>query len=290
MGVQKRLLIGLFFLLTGGIISSCSLLFKKDAKDKVIAVTAGKELTYSQLKMAIPSSMKEIDSISFAQNYIEKWVKNQLMLEKAELNLDKPTLKSIETMIDNYRTSLLVFKYQQMLIMEKLDTVVTPNQIKEYYSQNVTNFKLDFNVVKAIYVKLQKGVSDSYKAKQWMKSNKEADLMSLEDFCYQNATNFNMGDQWIDFSQLLRSFPKSIPNQESFLKYNKFIETQDSLYTYFITIRDYKLVGDTTPIMFVENNIRDILLNRRKIQFINDLENNIYRDAVNQKKFTIYAN
>ena len=212
------------------------------------------------------------------------------MLEKAELNLDKHTLKSIETMIDNYRTSLLVFKYQQMLIAEKMDTIVTPAEIKEYYDQNAGNFKLDFNAVKAIYVKLQKGVSDTYKVKQWMRSNKEEDLISLEDFCYQNASNFNMGEQWTDFSRLMKNFPKTIANQESFLKYNKFMEAQDSLYNYYIAIRNYKPVNDTTPLVFVENNIKDIILNRRKIQFINDLENNIYHDAVNQKKFTIYAN
>ncbi len=286
--MNKNILLSVVILLA--VLSSCNELFNRKTTNKVIAVAAGNELLYSQLVMATPRGMNEIDSISFVQNYIEKWVKNNLLLEKAELNLDNHTLNEIELMIDNYKTSLMVFQYQQMLVQQKLDTIITEENIEDYYADNAGNFKLDSSVVKAVFVKLPKALHNSYNVRQWIRSNREEDLISLEDYCYQHARNFDMGENWISFSDLLRFIPRKVNDQEAFLKYNRFFESQDSLYRYYVGIIDYKLSYDTTPIDFVKPQIRNIILNRRKMKFINDLENNIYRDAVNQKRFTIYAN
>jgi hypothetical protein len=244
----------------------------------------------SQLEGDMPVVHGSVDSVSFAQSYIERWVRSQLLLQKAELNLDDETQQDIEDMVDNYRISLMVFKYHQKLISQKLDTVVTQEQVLEYYKKNSGNFRLDSSVVKAIYGKVPKSIYDAQKVRQWIRSDREDDIISLEDYCYQNAVSFNMGEQWTYFGDLLNRTPRRIDDQDSFLTRNRNIETTDSLYKYFITILDYKQSKDTTPMVFVTSQIRDIIINRRKVRFIEDLENNVYRDAVNQKKFTIYAN
>lgn len=271
-------------------LNSCNFLFKNKKDDKVVAEAVGKKLTMSQLKMSIPPNMKEIDSISFAQNYIEKWVKNQLLLKKAEMNLDKETQDNIEIMIDNYRTSLMLFKYQQKLIQQKLDTIVTEDQIEEYYENNAENFRLDSCVVKAIYVKLPKSLHDRYRVRPWIRSSRENDMIALEDYCYQNARDFYMGEDWQYFGALLRKVPRKISNQDQFLKTNSYIETTDSLYAYYVQILNYRLLNDTTPVKFVTTQIKDIIINHRKVDLINKLENNVYTDAVNLKKFTIHTN
>ncbi len=274
----------------GVLIAGCNGVFNNRADDKVIASVGAKKLTLSELNLAIPHNIKEIDSISFSQNYIEKWVKNQLLLEKAELNLDKQSQKSIEVMIDNYRTSLLLFKYQQMFINQKLDTNITENQIEAYYTDHSENFILDSAVVKAIFVQLPKSVQNAYNIGFWMRSGEENDLAKLEDYCYQNANNFYLGDDWQYLGIMLNKIPRKISNPDSFLKGNRYLETSDSIYNYHFYIVDYRLKGDTMPMVFVKNQIADILINHRKVKLIKDLENNIYNDAVNKKKFTIYTN
>ncbi len=269
---------------------ACNPFLNRKTNEKIVAEVGSKKLTMSQLEMAIPLNMKEIDSISFAQNYIEKWVRSQLLLEKAEINLDKKTQKSIDIMIDNYRTSLMFFKYQQIIIQQKLDTVVTDEQIDRYYSKNAGNFRLDSSVVKSIYIQLPKSLYNRNKVRSWMRSKKEDDIITLEDYCYQNARNFSMGEEWQYFGTVLSNLPRKINNQDNFLRYNKYIETTDSLYAYYVAILDYKLTNDTTPVIFVKNKIHDILINHRKVKLIEDLENNIYNDAVNQKKFIIHTN
>lgn len=269
---------------------SCDTLFSNKPNYEVVARVGSKKLTVLELQMSIPASIKKVDSISFAQNYIEKWVKNQLLLEKAEINLDKVTQRSIGLMIDNYRTSLLLFKYQQMIIQQKLDTVVTNSQIETYYNLHTENFKLDSCVVKSIYVQLPKSLHDRGKVRKWIRSKDEEDIISLEDYCYQNARNFNMGEEWQYFGSVLDNTPRNISDKESFLNRNGYIETTDSLYAYYIAILDYRLTNDTTPLVFVKSKIYDIVINHRKVKLIDNLENNIYNDAVDHKQFIIHTN
>ncbi len=286
---MTRYFIIIIILLTG-LFSSCDKFLRHESNDRVIAEAAGEKLYMSQLVMAIPPKLSEIDSISFAQNYIERWVRNQLMLEKAELNLDKNTQKGIEIMMENYRTSLLLFKYQQMIIQQKLDTIVTDEQLEDYYDKHAGNFRLDSSVVKSIFVQLPKSIYDRYNVHTWIRSGREDDMITLEDYCYQHARNFSMGEEWEYFGTILGNIPTKINDQEYFLKHNKYIEATDSLYAYYIAITDYKLTNDTTPLVFVKNQVKDIIINHRKVKLIEDLENNIYNDAVDQKKFIIYTN
>lgn len=269
---------------------ACNSFLNGDQKEVVVAQVDGKKLTLSHLEMSIPANMEEIDSISFAQKYIEKWVKNQLLLDKAELNLDKKTQKEIAVMIDNYRTSLLLFKYQQMIIQQKMDTIVTEAQVEDYYNKHADNFKLDSSVIKCIFIQMPKSVHDRYQVSNWLKSKSEEDLISLEDYCYQNAKNFDLGDDWKYFGSIMAKLPKKIKDADQFLKTSDYIEVTDDLYAYYLAIQDYKLTNDTIPLLFVKSKIKDIILNHRKVKLIEDLENNIYNDAVDQKKFIIHTN
>jgi hypothetical protein len=94
---------------------------------------------------------------------------------------------------------------------------------------------------------------------------------------------------WKYFGTVLDLIQKKIGNPDVFLKTNSIIETTDSVYAYYVAIYEYKLTNDTTPMVLVKNKIRDIILNNRKVKLIEDLENNIYNDAVDQKKFVIHT-
>ncbi len=279
----------LFFMLLVGLSACDQLNFNKRRNDKPVARVGDKVLYHSELADNLPETLNPVDSISFAQSYIEKWVRNHLLLAKAEENIDDDILREIDYMIENYRISLTVFKFQQMLLHEKLDTTVKRAEIDSYYQKHAGNFKLDSCVVKAIYVQVPKSTPDAYKIKSWMYSSREEDLINLEDYCYQNARNFYMGEEWVYFSTLLSKTPKTVKDPERYLRSNKGFSDQDSLYKYYVAIREYRLPQDTTPQIFVEDQVRDIIINHRKVDFIKSLENSVYREGVNQKKFNIYT-
>lgn len=266
---------------------SCSKLDTRN-REKPLASAFDKNLYVSGLRDIFPANVSPQDSLLILQNYTDKWIKKQLILQKAELNLTEEQ-KNVTHQIDEYRSSLLIFKYEQSLILQKLDTVIRPEQIQAYYNDNEPNFILDENIVRALYIKLPADAPNLYRARQLYRSETEEDFQELESYCFQYAVKYDyFEDRWIPFPRIMNELPFDIRNQESYLRYNRYIEQQDSAFRYYVNIREYHLSSSTAPLEYVEQKIRSIILNQRKVQFVKELENNIYLDALNKGNFTIY--
>lgn len=263
---------------------------QKKAK-KPIAKIHDQYLYLSDLQNVIPDDKSEEDSTLIAKNYINEWIKRQLLLNKAEENLD-PETKDIQKQIENYRASLLIYRYQQQLIDQKLDTAVSEQEIKSYYEQNSSNFILDKNLAKVLYIKLAENSPNMEKVRDWYRSNDEEDQTRLKDYCYQYAEKFDdFNNEWIDFNTLIKNIPYSLKvSVGRFLKVRKFLEVKDnenSVY-HFVRINDYQLKGNRAPLSYVEDRIRSIIINKRKHQLLEKLESDIYNEAMNHNEFVIY--
>ncbi|MEE4198308.1 MAG: peptidyl-prolyl cis-trans isomerase [Bacteroidales bacterium] len=259
-----------------------------DKNDKPLARVHEKYLYESDLKQLFPLNISQEDSITLAKNYINDWIKKQLMLQKAEENLSDES-KNIEKQIEDYRSSLLIFRYRQELIKQKIDTLITQQEIESYYNEFSANFILNHNIVKALYLKISKESPEINQVKKWYKSDDAEDLTKLEDYCYQYASKFDtFNNQWLSFSSLLNELPLNIDDEERYLRYNQYIETEDSLFYYFVKINDYALRSTIQPIEYAEPKIKTIILNKRKFSFFEELENNIYNNALNRNEFIIY--
>ena len=92
----------------------------------------------------------------------------------------------------------------------------------------------------------------------------------------------------MDFTGLIEKTPIQIGNPESFLRYRRTIEASDSTHHYFVRILQYAFSGDPSPLELVSDDIAKIILNKRKIKLLNELEASIYNDAQNRGQFTIY--
>ena len=267
--------------------SHCSR-FKRQQGEEPVARVFDKYLYPHDMLDILPTNISKSDSVIIARDFIEKWIKQQLLLTKAELNLTDDE-KNVDKQIENYRTSLLIYKYEQSLIKQKLDTFVSPTEIKNYYNEYSSNFVLNANLVKALFMQIPRTSPEIWKARWWYKSENEEDIKKLEDYCYQYAAKYDyFDDDWIYFSEIEKILPIKIDNTERYLKYRKFIETKDSTFYYFVNIRDYRLVDTVAPLETVRENIRNIIFNKRKIQLIKELESEIYNDALNRNNFTIY--
>jgi hypothetical protein len=261
---------------------------KKEQDKKPIAKIHDKYLYLSDIENVIPNNKSKEDSILIAKNYIQNWIKNQLLLNKAEKNLPEER-KNIQKQIDEYRASLLIYKYQQQYIDQRLDTVINYEDIEKYYNKNSSNFILDQNLVKVLFIKLPKNSPNINNVEKWYKSNNEEDFSRLEDYCYQYAEKFDDFDNnWVIFNNLISKIDLEIDNKSRYLERNKFIEKKDSVNNYYIKINEYKLKGSTAPLSFVKEKIETLLLNKRKHQLLEKLENDIYNEALNHNEFVIY--
>ncbi len=273
------------------VVASCQLWAKNTHDDTVLAKTSSAVLTLSQVNKLVPANLKGADSVQFVQNYVDKWIHNRLMLERAIANIDADGYESIENMVNDYRTALLVYKYQQLYIEQNLDTLILDSQIAEHYEKYGNNFLLDSCAVKAIFVQIPQSLPDGAQVRNLIRSNNPDDLVKLEEFCYKNARNFDVGTDWRYLSDAVRQMPQgSISNPMAVAKNGKCIEAHDSLYSYFFIVKDFLDVNEQAPLIFAKEKIREILLNHRKNDLIRNLEIKIYVDAVNKQRFTNYVN
>ena len=290
--ISKRIIIlkGRFFLSVLFMITlalSCTKLETR-SREKSLAQVFEKNLYPSDIRDIFPNNVSPEDSIMIQQNYVDKWVKKQLILQKAELNLTEEQ-KDVRLQIEEYRSSLLIYKYEQNLILQKLDTLISDEEIETYYTENPSNFNLDRHIVKALFIKLPMDAPDLWRVRQMYRSEREEDFKELESYCYQYGVKYDyFNDDWTPFTTITRALPNEIRNPESYLRWNRYIEQQDSSFRYMVNLKEFSLAGTVAPLPYVEQKIMSIILNKRKVQFVRDLENNIYKDALNKGSFTIY--
>ncbi len=256
--------------------------------DEPLASVGEKVLYRSKVDEILPKGISAEDSISMSNNYIDKWIKQELLIQKADENLSIDQ-KDLREELEEYRNSLIIYKYKNELIKQRMDTIVTNQQIEEFYNNNPSNFNLNYSIVKATFVMIPGDLADPELVKSLVADTSPEGLDELRDYCGQYAKRVNISaDEWISFQMLEKNFPNKVEDDETFLTQQKLYEMNDSNYYYIVSIHDYKLTNDLAPIEFVRNNIKNLILNQRKIKFLKEIEENIYTEGVRKKKFRIY--
>ena len=268
---------------------SCNLLPQKaNNKDKAIARVYDKYLYRDDLKGVVTAGASAEDSTEITTAYINNWVRQELLLKQAEDNLDESN-SDFSKQIEQYRNSLVIYAYESELVKQKLDTVVQMSEIEEYYKKNQNNFFLHENIVLASYVIIPKNLPLAARLKSLLQSNREADKEKLQSLCQENGADYLINDgTWMSFSDLTRKIPLSVDDQEEFLSTNKYYEVKDSTSLYFVAISAFKSKESVSPLNFEVENIRIILLNKRKAELLSRMENDLISDAVKRNKYEIY--
>lgn len=259
-----------------------------DIEEEPVARVFDKYLYPSDLTDAIPEGSSDADSAVIARGYIDTWIRNQLMLHRAEEALTDDQ-KDVEKQIEEYRSSLLIYTYRQKLLQQKMDTLVTDQEIREYYEENIDNFILNDVIVKGTFVKVPLSAPDIANVRSWTRSGSLDDLDKLEKYSINYAEKFDLfNNSWIFFRTILDQVPLEIQQPGRYLRYNRNIETSDAQFHYFLHISEYKDAGDISPVDLIREDIKSILLNKRKIEFYNSLENQVYTDGANRNQFEIF--
>ena len=255
---------------------------------KLLAKVYDKYLYSDDLKGVIPAEISDSDSASLSRDFIEKWIRNELLLNKAEMNLSDEE-KDVEQQIVNYRSSLLIYAYQQRYLGQNLDTVVTDQEIEAYFKANQSNFMLGEPLMKGFFIKVPASAPDIHKLRQWYRSDDKETINKLEGYCFAHATIYDhFNDGWVNQNEVLRMIPGNGESFRSTLGYRNYLEVKDNNFYYFLYVKETAAEGSVSPFELVRDDIHYIILNKRKVKLIDELERNIYSDAQNREHFIIY--
>ena len=278
-------LIGIAFLL---LMASCDY-FQKSSKEMVVAECYGKYLYESDLNGLVPEGTSIMDSIQRVSTFIDSWIRRQVLIHQAENNLDKDKL-DLKKQMEEYRNSLIIYEYESQLINQRLDTIVSEDEIAEYYEQNKEDFQLRNTMVRAAYVILDE---ECIQKATFQKLMSDRDTLLLQNIdvlaTYYAVKSYLDVDQWMRLDELTNIIPIEIFNAESFLKKNKFVCFDMNEYTYMVRFVDYLLEESTSPLEMVSDNIKSIILAQRKQALIEKMKNALYEKAKRNHAFEVYV-
>jgi hypothetical protein len=277
------------------VLASCDLIkFRRDKPNngderEVVARVNNAYLYKDELAGIVSVGTIKEDSASRIQAYVNNWVRKQLLIQEATKRMDIDEAE-IERKILDYRYSIIAHEFQTEFIRNNLDTAVSQALIQKYYEDNVDNFILKQNIVRATFIKVPKNAPRTDKIKELVFSKKERDEQELKSYCLSFSTAYHLVDSaWMVFDELVKTSPLvEIPNKIQFLKANPYYESSDDNFLYFLKVVEYRISDNISPLEFVKDEIKHIILNKRKVELANQLEDDVYNNAVENKEFEIY--
>ncbi len=238
----------------------------------------------------LPSRYTPDDSANVAGRYVNSWVKKQLMLQNAEESMEINEAE-IQRKIQDYRYQLIVYAYEQQIISEQLDTAISDQEIVQYYQENLDNFQLKQNIIKGRFMKLPKEAPRMKKVQNWIRSDEQGEVEKLLSYARTFSDAYLLEDSvWIDFEDITANTPfkDEITNPVNTLKNTSYLETSDSAHVYLLRIKEYKIREQVSPLPFVKDRVRDILLNKRAVTLKQEHEDKIYQKALEKNLYEIY--
>lgn len=245
---------------------------------------------YSEdLESLVSSNTSKEDSIKITGLYVDGWVKKQLMINKANSVLSFEEAE-IERKVLDYKYALIIHQYEKYFIDKQLNKEVSEDEINAYYEEKKDNFTLKQNIVKCLFAKVPLEAPRIDGFRKQMASYPNQEMEKMKSYAFQFATKSYLEDTiWINFDEIIQSTPfAGIPNKVQFLRNSKVVESKDDKFVYFLTILDYKISDQVSPLEFIRDDIRNIIINKRKVAIKEELQEKVYKDAVSNKTFEIY--
>jgi hypothetical protein len=242
-----------------------------------------------ELAGIVPPGTNPDDSTTRVEAYVNSWTKKQLLIQEAsrKININEA---EVERKILDYRYSLIAYEYQAYYIRQHLDTAIQAQAIENYYKENIDNFILKQNIVRATFIKVPKTAPRTNKIKGLIFSKRESEKNELKSYCLSFSAAYHLADSaWMVFDELVKNSPLAeIPNKIQFLKSNPYYETTDENYLYFLKVEEYRISDNISPIEFVRDEIKNILLNKRKVELAKQLEDEVYTTGIKNREFEIF--
>ncbi|NER15536.1 peptidyl-prolyl cis-trans isomerase [Leptobacterium flavescens] len=277
-----------FCVALAGIFFSCTI-FEKKSDENAVARVGENYLYEDEINTLLGERLNKDDSAMVVQNYINGWAKKQLLVERAKINLDKDKMAEFERLIEEYRIDLLTAAYKEALVNQGMDTIISEDELTRYYEDHKENFKLNEELLKLRYVQIDQSFSDVESVKERLTRFNEEDKLELEAIALQ-FKSFSLNDSiWIKAVQFIQKVPLINANNRSrYLKKSQFFELTDSLEVYLVHVNDILKRNETAPLEYVKPTIQQIILNKRKLEFIRNLEKDLIDDAIQKKQFEVY--
>ncbi|WP_370634188.1 peptidyl-prolyl cis-trans isomerase [Aestuariivivens sp. NBU2969] len=269
-------------------IVSCN--FFKKVDDRVAIARVNNSFLYEDdIKGLVSEGASKEDSTLLVQNYIKSWATQQLLFDGAKLNLSESKQETFNRLVNQYKNDLFAKAYLEALVSRSVDTVVGYDEAQVYYSENKDVFKLNEELIKFRYIHVIESINNFNTIEKRFKRFDIEDKKELDSISIQ-FKSYSLNDSiWVKVDQVFEKIPAlNVMNKDELLKKSNFIQLKDSLGVYLMQINDVLLRNETAPLEYVKPTIDQIVINKRKLELIKQIEKDITKDAIKNKQFEIF--
>ncbi|MEH1009010.1 peptidyl-prolyl cis-trans isomerase [Winogradskyella sp. ECml5-4] len=278
----------LYIFLFGLLFNSCDFFKKSDDLEPIARVNES-YLYKEDLKDVVPKGTSKEDSTLMVNAYINRWARQLLLMDGALLNLSEEKQNEFSKLVKQYKNDLYAKAYLEGLVKKNIDTVVGHKEAELFYEANKESFKLNDDLIQFRYISLPLNPINLDTIKKRFKRFEAKDKAYLDSISVQ-FRSYSLNDSiWIKLNRVAEKIPIiNSSNKNQLLKKTNFLQLKDSLNLYLMQVNDVRLQNDYAPLDYVETSINKIVINKRKLELIKQLENDITKDAIKNNKFQTY--
>ena len=263
--------------------------FNSANKNRLIARAENHYLYLSDIQKKFNGFDSKEDSMIKVQSFINNWARKKIMFEKSLVNLPEAQLSDLNLLVDDYKSNLFTTTYKESVIKSIIDTIIDPNAIITFYVNNKSNFKLKEPLYRIKYLSFPLDNVDSRQIIKSFKRFEEKDINFLDSLSFQFSNYFMMDSIWIKKREIYDKVNLvKADNQEIYLKKTRYHEVKDTLELYLFQLVERLDRNEIAPLSYIESTVKNVVLNRKKIKFLRNFDNEILQDAIKTKKFETY--
>ena len=139
------------------------------------------------------------------------------------------------------------------------------------------------------FIHTDSGRSDKKDLIKAFRSTSEEDISDLQLRALE-FKSFNFNDSiWVKYTEVIQKI-KGLDKlgKSKILKKSNFIQKEDSLGLYLVIVKDILNRNQIAPMSYISPTIRQIILQKRKLELLREIEVDLLKDAVKNQYFEEY--
>ena len=260
----------------------------RQGSDRLLAEVKNRKLYLSELEGMFPLGTTPTDSTLIINAYVNRWVKEALILNEAERNL--PSDLNIDQLVRDYSASLLRNTYEQVLVEELLDSIVADDELRRFYQKNKEQYELQTPIAKCHFLKVPLPVPELDSVLSWWSKLEEPGILNkLNNYANDYAQAYELRDSsWIRIEQLALELPEGTLTPENAV-YKKDAIQEDGTFQYFLRVYEVKNRAEIAPLAYIEDQARKVILHSRKIKILKEKRDDLYDLEMRKNNIKVYT-
>ena len=257
-------------------------------KGRTVVACIGETFLYKdEIDIMYAINGRGIDSVKFVDDYIERWAVERLFYNKAAENVASTV--DIESMVDKYRTGLILSIYQDGLVSQQLVSDISMDDVEAFYEENEAMFELEEPMFRGLLLKVSDKSPNISRVRAWCMRHSSEDLDHIEKYSLANEAFYNgFLEEWRTVSDIAKQTPLSEYQLNERLKRKETIEFKHGGYTYFVSADSLIQQGDRKPLEMVVSEVKELLVNSRRAGFIKEKKRSLYNEALATGEIIIF--